>query len=59
MTHEEKREQWQGVVSRWRESGMSQAAWCRQEGVALASLRQWAVKFRTPDSPPWFELRTT
>jgi hypothetical protein len=46
MTHEERREQWQGVVSRWRESGMSQAAWCRQEGVALASLRQWAVKLR-------------
>lgn len=46
MTRKEKRQHWQEVVERWQGSGMSQVAWCRQEGVALASLRQWAAKLR-------------
>ena len=54
MTHEERREQWHGVVSRWRESGMSQVAWCRREGVSLASLRQWVVKLRPEATPAGF-----
>jgi hypothetical protein len=48
MTREEKREHWQGIVARWQASGMRQAAWCRQEAVAVASLRQWVVKLRRP-----------
>jgi hypothetical protein len=51
MTREEKREQWQGIVARWQSSGMRQAAWCRQEAVAVASLRQWVVKLRAPQTP--------
>lgn len=51
MTREEKRGYWQGVVARWQVSGMRQAAWCRQESVAVASLRQWVVKLRAPQTP--------
>ena len=50
MTREEKRQHWQGIVARWQSSGMRQAAWCRQEAVAVASLRQWVVKLRRPQS---------
>ena len=50
MTREEKRKHWQGLVARWQASGMGQGAWCRQESVAAASLRQWAVKLREPQT---------
>jgi hypothetical protein len=50
MTREEKCRHWQGIVARWQASGMGQAAWCRQEAVAVASLRQWLVKLRGPQT---------
>ena len=50
MTREEKRGHWQDLVARWQASGMRQGAWCRQESVAAASLRQWVVKLRKPQA---------
>ncbi len=38
---EERRAAISDVVSRWRESGASQVAFCRAEGVSRATLRRW------------------
>ena len=50
MTREEKRGHWQGLVTCWQASGLSQVAWCRQKGVAVASLRQWVAKLNEPET---------
>jgi len=34
MTEQDR--QWQGWISAWRESGLSQAAFCREHGLSLA-----------------------
>lgn len=39
-----KREQWAGRLAAWESSGLSQAAWCREHGVSLASLGYWRRK---------------
>ena len=39
-----KREQWVERLAAWRSSGQSQAAWCREHGVSLASLGDWRRK---------------
>ncbi|WP_255352380.1 hypothetical protein [Xanthomonas sp. MUS 060] len=36
-----KREQWVGYVQAWQVSGLSQAAWCREQGLSLASFGYW------------------
>ncbi|WIX08407.1 IS66 family insertion sequence element accessory protein TnpA [Xanthomonas oryzae] len=36
-----KREQWAGYVQGWQASGLSQAAWCREQGLSLASFGYW------------------
>ena len=30
---------WERIVKRWRESGLSQAAFCRQESIALSTFQ--------------------
>lgn len=32
---------WKGHVAGWRSSGLTQAAYCRQHGLSLASLGYW------------------
>lgn len=39
-----KREQWVEHVAAWASSGRSQAAWCREHGVSLASFGYWRRK---------------
>lgn len=39
-----KREQWVVRLAAWESSGSSQAAWCREHGVSLASLGYWRRK---------------
>jgi hypothetical protein len=39
-----KREQWAQRLAAWRSSGQSQAAWCREYGVSLASFGYWRGK---------------
>ena len=42
----ERRQHWQGVVSTWRKSGLSQAEFCRQKGLSPKSLSYWARRGR-------------
>ena len=49
------------VVSRWRESGKSQAAFCREVGIATVTLGRWlrkleVAKARKPSEPVLVEL---
>jgi hypothetical protein len=39
-------EQWRGRIERQRESGLSIAAFCRREGVSMASFHGWKRKLR-------------
>ncbi|WP_459254585.1 IS66 family insertion sequence element accessory protein TnpA [Xanthomonas euvesicatoria] len=36
-----KREQWAEHVQAWRVNGLSQVAWCREQGLSLASFGYW------------------
>ena len=46
MTRTEKRERWQEVVAAWEGSGLSQAAFCRERGLCLASFGYWRRRLR-------------
>lgn len=39
---------WRGLVGEWRESGLTQEAFCRERGVAVASFRWWKWKLGLP-----------
>jgi transposase-like protein len=39
-------EAWRGMVERFEGSGLSAEGFCEQEGISLASLYRWRVKFR-------------
>ena len=40
-----KQEYWQAQVDKWRESGLSQAEFCRQIGISSKSLGYWKRQF--------------
>ncbi len=42
---------WQGHVERWRASGQSQAAYCREQQLSVHRLRRWKTKFER-QAPP-------
>ena len=46
-----KREQWAAHVAAWQSSGCSQAQWCREQGLALASFGYWRRKLRAETVP--------
>lgn len=39
---------WRELVDEWRESGLTQEAFCRERGVAVASFRWWKWKLGLP-----------
>lgn len=41
------REQWEQIVSEQAGSGLSQSAFCRREGISLASFGHWRARLRT------------
>ncbi|MFK0571810.1 IS66 family insertion sequence element accessory protein TnpA, partial [Endozoicomonas sp.] len=42
MTHQNAtQEQWQQRIDSWQDSGLSQAGWCRQNGVKSSQLGYW------------------
>ncbi len=43
---------WRRLVGEWRESGLTQAAFCRGRGVAVASFRWWKWKLGLPGRLP-------
>ena len=48
MKREEGRK-WRGKrLAGWRESGLTQEAYCKREGIALQTLRRWQRKLREP-----------
>ena len=49
---------WQRRIGQWQRSGMSQAAFCRRHGLALATFSWWRarLKHRTPQSSCEAEL---
>jgi transposase-like protein len=46
-----KREQWAERLAAWRSSGQSQAGWCREHGVSLASLGYWRRRLADEAAP--------
>ncbi len=43
---------WRRLVDEWRESELTQEAFCRERGVAVASFRWWKWKLGLPGRPP-------
>lgn len=41
MTHSHKQQYWQGHVNAWQSSGLSQAAYCQAQQLALACFGYW------------------
>ena len=47
MAHRRRtREQWRRLVEGWSGSGLTQAAYCRRQGVSVASLQRWRERLR-------------
>ncbi|WP_256127253.1 IS66 family insertion sequence element accessory protein TnpA [Xanthomonas euvesicatoria] len=52
-----KREQWAEHVQAWRVNGLSQVAWCREQGLSLASFGYWRRRLaKGPVAPAGGEL---
>ncbi len=47
----ERETKWRRLVGEWRESGLTQEAFCRERGVAVASFRWWKWKLGLPGRP--------
>lgn len=56
------REDWRRLVSEQTESGLTQAAFCKANGLSVASLQYWKRKLadssETMPSAPWVDLGT-
>jgi len=56
------REDWQRQVSEQAESGLTQTAFCKTNGLSVASLQYWKRKLaddvETVPSAPWVDLGT-
>lgn len=46
MTRESKQSQWRKRVMAFERSGLTRGAWCRSEGVAVATLDYWRSRLR-------------
>ena len=42
----QKRQYWEAKISRWKESGMSQAEYCRGHDLKIKTFSYWLRKFR-------------
>jgi hypothetical protein len=45
MTQKENRAMMFGMVERWQESGMSQAAYAQSQNISLIKFRYWILKY--------------
>ncbi len=50
MTRDERRLMWQERVDQYRSSGMSVAAWCRENEVPVQQMHYWLRKFRSEET---------
>lgn len=50
MTRHERRLMWQERVDQYRASGMSVAAWCRENEVSEQQMYYWLRKFRSEET---------
>ena len=52
-------DEWRGLLTAWKQSGMTREAWCREQGVSKESLRRWTKRLnRTDTNASLVELRT-
>ena len=63
LTKEEKEAYWTGHIEKWRQSGLSQTAYCKQEDVSLCQLGYWLKKEKSisdqiPEQSGFVKLRT-
>ena len=49
MTNEERTAYWQAVVTKHSESGLSTAAFCREQHIKISQFYRWRRKFRNND----------
>ena len=45
---QQRREHWQQLLERWRASGLSQAAFCRRQGISVWKLAWWRKRLKGP-----------
>jgi hypothetical protein len=50
--------EWRGLVSRWKASGQSQRAFCREQNLQAASFQRWRQRLESPSSEPEFVAMT-
>src|SRR5690625_6159224 len=50
MTKSAKRIEWEARIQEWKESGLSKAKWCRENGYKEHQLYYWLEKMDKPDS---------
>lgn len=52
--------EWRQLIDRQRDSGQSQASFCRAQGVSLGTFQHWKRRLRddatSPGASPWLEL---
>lgn len=48
--------EWAGILRQLKESGSTQAEFCRSRGVALTSLQKWARRLKASTSSEFVEL---
>ena len=54
------RDEWQRLIEKQTDSGQTQAVFCAEHGISVASLQNWKRRLTVPDATPapWFELGT-
>jgi hypothetical protein len=54
------RDEWQRLIEKQAASGQTQAVFCAEHGISVASLQNWKRRLAAPDEAPapWFELGT-
>lgn len=57
MTHSEKRIEWKARFDAWKTSGLSAAAWCREQGIKTSQMYYWIRNFED-DKPSDFVHET-
>jgi hypothetical protein len=50
------RDWWRRFIEEWPRSGRTQAAYCREHGVALGSFCWWRSRFRSKTSPSFLPV---
>jgi hypothetical protein len=52
------RDEWQRLIENQAASGQTQAVFCAEHGVSVASLQNWKRRLAVPEPAPWLELGT-